>query len=112
MWHSKNKEERLKPGPKFTITFDMAVANVRRVAERLGITVISGPVYMKNGSFCLRTIERRHGWRKVVEAAGLSFPKPGRPARPRKPCIQGCGRLNYWRYQHCRTCFRRIGRNA
>ena len=101
---------RIRPGPKFEITLDMAVANMQGVAARLGVTQLSSRLYGREGSFNLRTLEQKWGWLKLLKLAGLTPGTHGGKRRLRKPCIQQCGRMNYFNQHHCRTCWRRIQR--
>lgn len=102
---------RIRPGPKFEITLEMAIANLRTVATRLGVTQLSSRLYGREGSFNSRTLEQRWGWARLCTLAGLlSGGNGGRRKRIRKPCMQQCGRMNYSLLSHCRTCWRRIQR--
>ena len=101
---------RIRPGPKFEITQDMAVSNMQTVANRLGITQLSSRLYAREGSFNVRTLIEKFGWARLIALAGLTVGTHGRKRRIRKPCIQQCGRTNYSLLSHCRTCWRRIQR--
>lgn len=105
----------MRPGPKFEVTFEMAVANVRRVAERLGgSSRLSRRMYDAHGSFSVRALERKFGWNALVCSAGLLCGVPGAPRRPRRLCVQGCGRMAMTLpgCLTCRTCTRRQRRQA
>ena len=47
------------------------LADVRRVAQSLSKNSITGPEYKKHGKYSLSTLEKRFGWIKCLEAAGL-----------------------------------------
>ena len=104
---------RIRTGPKFEVTLDMAVCNMQGVAARLGVSQMSSRLYGREGSFNSRTLEQRWGWARLCALAGLrSGGKGGRRKRIRKPCLQQCGRMNYSLLSHCRTCWRRIQRQV
>jgi hypothetical protein len=106
----------MRPGPKFEITREMAVENVRTVAKRLGVVRLSTRQYEREGSFSVRPIQRKFGWNAVCEEAGLMVNAQcqGMAPRLRKPCTQDCGRLSmaFPRWHLCRTCDRRMKRQA
>lgn len=100
----------MRPGPKFEVTLEMAVENLRTVAQRLGVSSLSLRQYEQHGSFSGSAIARRHGWAKLLRASGLTDAPNGRRRRPRKLCSQQCGRLSmtYPDWFLCRTCKRRM----
>lgn len=102
----------MRTGPKFEITFEMAVENIRTVAARLQVASLSLRQYREHGSFSADAIARRHGWRNVIQAAGLIHAANGRRRQSRRLCSQECGRVSMtWpRWHLCRTCFRKIER--
>ena len=103
----------MRTGPTFEITREMAIANLRTVASRLGVAVLSMRLYAQHGSFSVDAIQRRHGWAELVREAGLqSGGVGGRPKQPRRWCLQECGRLSMsWpRWHLCRTCYRKSER--
>lgn len=101
----------IRRGPKFEITFSMAVENVRIVAQRLGVQKLSVRQYCLHGSYHSRNLTKKWTWRSLCEAAGLlCHYRPGRPRRSRRVCLE-CNRRNSLTISvHCRTCRRRIVR--
>ena len=102
----------MRSGPKFEITFDMAVSNVRTVAARLQVGRLSLRQYKQHGSFCGDTLCRKFGWMRLAAAAGIQAGEHKRPVSPRRLCSQDCGRqsMTYPRWHLCRTCARRVRR--
>jgi len=103
----------MRSGPKWEITYEMAVANVQTVAARLNVTRLSLRQYEAEGSFCADTLCRKFGWTALVTAAGLQPGLRQRPRNARRLCSQDCGRVSmaYPRWHLCRTCMQRIQRN-
>lgn len=99
-------------GPKFTITLDMALQNIRTVAERLQVTRLSIRQYCAHGSYHSRILTRRWKWSYLCELAGLTIGRPGLQRTPRRPCMNCQYRASMTIGRHCRTCRRRIERWA
>lgn len=95
-------------GPRFEITREMAIENIRRVMQRVGLTTISWRLYDQHGSFSARVIQRKFGWTQILAEAGIHSAANGRRKKSRQACMQTCGRLSMTTGRHCRTCRRRI----
>lgn len=102
----------MRRGPKFEVTLDMAVDNLRTVATRLGCTVLSRRAYEREGSFSARNLERAWGWARLCQLAGLSTGSAGCPRKPRRPCMECEVRLSRTIGRLCTTCHRRITKLA
>lgn len=104
----------MRPGPKFEITWEMAISNVQTVARRLGVSRMSYRLYEQHGSFSGRVLQRKFGWPRLVEACGLLPGRSGRPRADRRSCMQACGRLAMTTpgCHSCRTCVRRVARQS
>lgn len=101
----------LRRGPKFEITFEMAVTNLRAVAQRLGVTTLSVRQYCRHGSYHSRNLTKKWPWRVLCQAAGLTCQhRPGRPRRTRRTCLECAQRQSRTVGPHCPTCHRRICR--
>lgn len=98
----------MKRGPKFEVTLDMAVENLRTVAARLQQTSLSRREYNREGSFCARALERKWGWKTLCRLADLALCQAGRPRKPRRICMECEHRLSKTTGPLCRTCHRRI----
>lgn len=61
------------------ITLDMAVENVRTVASRLGVKKLTNRQYDREGSFGVRTLAVRWGWRNICALAGVGCGEQCRP---------------------------------
>lgn len=97
----------IRRGPKFEITFEMAVANIKAVAQRLGVTVLSRRLYCQHGSYHSRNLTKKWTWRTLCAATGiLSIGRSGRPRMARRICMECDRRQTVGR--HCRTCRRQI----
>lgn len=100
---------RIRRGPKFEITFEMAVANITTVAQRLGVTVLSCRQYCQHGSYHSRNLTKKWTWRTLCAATGiLSISRSGRPRKARRICTECEQRLSQTIGRQCRTCRRRI----
>lgn len=97
-------------GRSVEITLEMAVANVRTVAERLRMTQLSVRLYDKHASFSARAFTRRWRWSYVCRLAGVNMGRlqGGRPRKPRRTCMECETRQSETIGPHCRTCKRRI----
>jgi hypothetical protein len=101
-----------RPGPKFEVTWDMAVQNLIVVAARLQTRSLSSRQYEAEGSFSVRALERKWPWHILCAGAGLTTGTRGRPVRPRRACMEACGRLSKTTGPLCRTCARRNVRRS
>lgn len=101
-------------GRPIEITLDMAVANVRVVAERLHLTQLSIRLYDKHASFCARAFTRRWRWSYVCRLAEVNMGRlrGGRPRKPRRDCMECETRKSQTISPYCRTCKERIKRQA
>lgn len=102
----------LRRGPKFEITFEMAVANLRAVAQRLGVGTLSVRQYCRHGSYHSRNLTKKWPWRVLCQAAGLACGTRGLPRRPRRVCLDCAQRPSRTVGPYCRTCQRRMCRQA
>lgn len=98
----------IRRGPKFEVTLEMALENLRTVAARLGRTSLSHRQYDREGSFSARNLERAWGWATLYQLAGLSTGIHGCPRKARRPCMECDVRLSRTIGRLCRTCHRRI----
>jgi hypothetical protein len=98
----------MRRGPKFEITQDMAIENIKTVCTRFGVTVLTRTMYDEHGSFAIRAIERKWGWVPLCQLAGVQSGMAGKPRATWKPCRECNVRLSTSRY--CHTCSRRIRR--
>lgn len=100
----------MRRGPKFEITQDMAIENIKTVRARLGVTTLTKLLYDEHGSFSIRSIERKWGWSHICALAGVESGSAGK----KKSCWQACReclvRLATGRY--CLTCLGRMKRNS
>ena len=100
----------IRRGPKFEVTLDMAVENIRTVAQRLGVTALSQRQYCAHGSFHSRSLTKKWAWTMLCALAGLASQLPGRRRQPRKPCIECNVRMSRTIGRLCRTCVSRMHR--
>jgi hypothetical protein len=105
-----HKNNIVRRGPKFAITLDMAVENLRTAAHRINVTCLSRRLYDQHGSFCARTLQRKWGWRYLCAYAGLQSDIAGRKCSAKQPCIECDHRTRQLHRYHCRTCRRRFER--
>lgn len=103
---------RIRRGPKFEITFQMAVENLRTVAQRLGVDRLSRRQYCLHGSFHSRNLTKKWSWRVLCHAAGLRECHAGRPRKARRVCLDCERRQSRTVGPYCRTCQRRMCRLA
>lgn len=103
-----------RPGPPVEVTLDMAVANIRAVADRLNVTSLSSRQYDQHASFCVRSVIRRWRWTYLCRLARVNTGRQcgGRPRKPRRLCMECEIRDSETIGPHCRTCKRRIRRQA
>lgn len=91
---SKRTNQPLRPsvrrGPKFEITEEMAIANIQTVYRRIGQPgMLTRKLYMAHGSFGIRSIERKWGWKRICEMARI-------------PCgVRGSKKLHWHQCPHC-----------
>lgn len=97
----------MRPGPKFEITKDMAIENIRAVYQRINPPMMTLRVYIEHGSFSARAIERKWPWREICLEAGVPCGVRGSNKKPRHNCIE-CG-ASTCRY-YCAVCIRRVRR--
>lgn len=94
----------MRPGPKFEITQDMAIENIKTVFARIGCTEFSRRLYDQHGSFCIRTIERKWGWRAICELAGVPCGVRGSKKLVWHTCPQCEKHLVSSRFRYCYGC--------
>lgn len=99
----------VRRGPKFEITFEQAVENVRIVARRLNVAALSVRQYHQHGSYDSRSLTKKWRWSLLCTMAGLiCLYRPGRTRRLRRVCMECAQRQSQTTGPHCRTCKRRI----
>lgn len=99
----------MRTGRPVEVLLDAAVANIKTTAQRLGCSALSEKDYDRHGSFPVSTITKRWRWSYLCTLAGVRY---GRQKKPKRPCIEGCGRMNMPTKFHCWACYRRIQRLA
>lgn len=102
----------MRPGPKFELTREMVVENIRTVAKRLGVQRLSYWDYTDHGSFSPRAITRKWAWSELCQEAGIQSGTAGRPAAVRKVCFECEVRMTMTNSRYCRTCADRMKRNS
>lgn len=102
----------MRPGPKFELTREMIVENIKVVAQRLGITRLSYWDYEEHGSFSPRAAVRKWSWRELCAEAGVATGKAGRPVIERKVCFECEVRATMTNSRYCNTCAKRMQRNS
>lgn len=61
------------------VTLDMAAENVRTVMKRLGVKALTQRDYEREGSFSLRTISSKWGWKRLCAYAGVQTGEQHKP---------------------------------
>lgn len=61
------------------VTLDMAAENVRTVAKRLGVKALTQRDYEREGSFSLRTLSSKWGWKRLCAYAGVQTGEQHQP---------------------------------
>lgn len=102
----------MRPGPKFELTREMVVENIKTVADRLGVDRLSYWAYQDHGSFSARAITRKWKWSDLCIEAGISGGRAGRPADTKKLCFECNARLTIRNSRYCQTCTDRMRRNS
>lgn len=100
----------MRRGPKFEITQDMAIENIKTVCARLGVTVLTRMLYDEHGSFSIRSLERKWGWAPLCQLAGVQSGTAGKSRATWKPCRECNVHLSTSRY--CHACSRRMKRQS
>lgn len=100
----------MRRGPKFEITQDMAIENIKTVCVRLGVTVLTRMMYEEHGSFSYRAMERKWKWATLCELAGVQSGMAGKPRVARTICRECNVHLSTTRY--CHVCSRRMKRQS
>jgi hypothetical protein len=100
-------------GPKFELTQDLIVSNIRTVMARIGAETLSRRDYDEHGSFSSRAIVRKFGgWERVCELAGIPRARNGRPPKARRICTQCRKWPSTTVSPHCEVCVKRIRRQS
>ena len=102
----------MRPGPKFELTKEMVIENMRTVVNRLGLTRLSHMMYEDHGSFSTRAITRKWKWSELCAEAGIGSGVNGRPAVEKKACFECKTRVAMANLRYCRTCTDRMKRNS
>jgi hypothetical protein len=104
----------MRVGRPVEVTLEMAVANVRLVAERLHMTQLSIRLYDKHASFCARAFTRRWRWNYICRLAGVNMGRQygGRPRKPRRLCMECATKESETIGPYCRVCKLRIRRQS
>ncbi len=100
----------VRRGPKFEITLDMVVANVKTVCARLGVSTLTTELYDEHGSFAVRAIERKWKWSVICALAGVQSGRAGKKKVIWNLCMECL--LRYGTSRYCRTCSMRMKRNS
>lgn len=95
---------KVRPGPKFELTQDMVIQNIQTVVARIGCTQISRNLYDRHGSFCIRTIERKWGWKTICGLAGVQCGVRGSRKLEWHLCPQCERHLASSRFRYCGGC--------
>lgn len=103
----------VRPGPKFEITQEMAIANIQTVYRRIGQPgMMTRKLYMEHGSFGIRSIERKWGWKSICELAGIPCGVRGSKKLQWHQCPHCPKGLASSRFRYCWDCRRRQRRNS
>lgn len=94
----------MRRGPKFELTQEMVIHNIKTVATRIGCKEITRRIYDQNGSFCIRTIERKWGWKTICALAGIQCGVKGSRKLEWRKCLQCENHLASSRYRYCYGC--------
>lgn len=104
---------KVRPGPKFEITQDMAISNIKTVHERIGKpAMFTRKLYMEHGSFGIRSIERKWRWKVLCKLAGIQCGVRGSKKLEWHLCQQCNKGLASSRFWYCWDCRRRQKRNS
>ena len=67
-----NKRFTLERVPGAPVTNEELLADLRRVAQKVGDEIVSKRIYSEHGRYSPRTLSRRFGsWNKAIKAVGL-----------------------------------------
>ncbi len=99
----------MRRGPKFEITQEMAVENIRTVSLRIEAETLTRRLYELHGSFSIRAIERKWTWAGICLMAGVVCGVRGSKKKTRKLCIDCQAETCQY---HCETCRKRIKRQS
>lgn len=103
----------MRPGPKFEITKEMAIANMQTVFHRIQPEALTSRLYGTHGSFSIRAIQRKWKWEELCKLAGIPFGISGRKKQAWHPCKECDYRLAVGRFCHeCRRTMKRRSRGA
>lgn len=103
----------VRRGPKFEITQDMAIANIKTVHERIGKpAMFTRKLYMEHGSFGIRSIERKWTWTGICKLSGIPCGVRGSKKLEHHLCSQCHKGLASSRFWYCWDCRRRQKRNS
>ena len=110
----------MRPGPKFEITQDMAIENIRTVFQRIGGKMLTRKLYQEHGSFAIRAIERKWGWVGICKLAGVPCGVRGSKKAEWHACHDCQGKLTVdrfrgvasSRYWYCYGCRKKHRRNS
>lgn len=104
---------KVRPGPKFEVTQEMAIENIRIVYARLGYPpMMTRRLYDLHGSFAARVMDRKWSWIGICQLAGVPCGVRGSKKKERHQCPRCEKReaTDFGRY--CGNCRKDINRLA
>lgn len=100
----------MRPGPKFEITQEMAIANIQTVYSRIKPIALTARLYDMHGSFSVRAIDRKWKWVDICKLAGVPSGTKGKKKQEWYPCKECTVRLATGRF--CNVCRRAMKRRS
>lgn len=101
----------MRRGPKFELTQEMVIENIRTVCARIGVTTLTRMLYDEHGSFSYRAIERKWKWAAICQLAGVQSGKAGKPRAVRRTCRECESRVTT-RLYYCQVCVNKMRRHS